>query len=261
MSPPSMRPESVMDNRFIRNFISALTFLTVIPVPQRFLPESENLGESVDYFPFVGLLIGIMAVTLDGFLLVHFPPAIKAVICVLFMEFISKGLHLDGLADTADGFLSSRPKERILEIMRDSRIGTMGAAAIAGIMILKVAAVFSLAGSLRASALIMAPVAGRCSMSVIMSFFEYARKEGGLASVFHKNAGSGKGLMQIAFLLVAGVMVSGLNGFYIAISSVIFVFFWGWCSKRVISGFTGDTLGAGCELTEVFVLMLYAVYS
>lgn len=250
-----------MLSRLFKNFISAFTFLTVIPVPQILLPKSENIGESVYCFPLVGFLIGIMAVTLDGFLFAYFPPAIKAVLCVLFMEFISKGLHLDGLADTADGFLSSRPKERILEIMRDSRIGTMGAAAISGIMLIKVSAVFSLTGSQRASALIMASVAGRCSMSVIMSFFEYARKEGGLASVFHNNAGSGKGFVQIIFLLASGVMISGLKGFYIAVSSVIFVFLWGWCSKRVISGFTGDTLGAGCELTEAFVLMLYTIQS
>lgn len=246
-------------NKMFKGFFSALSFLTIIPVPGKMSGSSEDLGESIAFFPVVGLFIGLAAAFSDSFLFCFFPPLVRAVFCMLFMAFISKGLHLDGLADTADGFLSSRPRDRILEIMRDSRIGTMGAAALVSIMLLKTSALFSINGDLRIRALIMAPLAGRCSMSVIMAFFKYARKDGGLASVFYEKATIKTGIVSALFLAFPGLLINGLSGFFISSAAIVSIYLWGLCSKKMIGGFTGDTLGAGCELTEAFALVCFSM--
>ncbi|WP_035277165.1 adenosylcobinamide-GDP ribazoletransferase [Desulforegula conservatrix] len=242
-----------------KGFFSALSFLTIIPVPGKMSGSSDDLGESIVFFPVVGLFIGLATAISDSFLFCFFPPLVRSVLCMFFMVSISKGLHLDGLADTADGFLSSRPRDRILEIMRDSRIGTMGAAALVSIMLLKTSALFSLNGDLRTRALVMAPIAGRCSMSIIMTFFRYARKDGGLASVFYEKATIKTGIVSALFFAIAGLSINGLSGFFISSAAIAFIYLWGLCSKRMIGGFTGDTLGAGCELTEAFALVCFSM--
>lgn len=247
-----------MNKRF-QGFFSALSFLTVIPVPQRLSGGPENLGSSVIWFPAAGLVIGFFAYTLDSLFFSFFPPLLRSVFCMLFFISISKGLHLDGLADTADGFLSSRPKEKILEIMRDSRIGTMGAAAVTALMILKTASLFSIDGRFRTQAVILAPVAGRCSMAIIMAFFEYARKEGGLASVFYESMDRRKGIISAFCLFFACFIFSGSYGILISIFIILFILLWGLYSRKMIGGFTGDTLGAGCELSEAFIIVCFTL--
>lgn len=112
------------------------------------------------------------------------PPLVSAAVLVVVLAGFSGCLHLDGLADTAEGLLSSRSRERMLEIMQDSHIGVMGVVAIAGVWLLKFAALASVtAQELWAAALLM-PVAGRCAMVVQLAILPYARATG-LASVFY----------------------------------------------------------------------------
>lgn len=233
----------------------------MIPVPEKLSGGYENLEGSVVWFPVVGLVLGLIAFMADFLFFSFFPPLLRSASCMLIFVFISKALHLDGLADTADGFLSSRPRERILEIMRDSRIGTMGAAAVSGIMILKTAAIYSLGMDARSEALILAPMAGRGSMVIIMAFFEYARNEGGLASVFYKGTDANKGLVAGGLIMFSGAVFSGFEGIMIMMAFFLFIYSWGLYSKKTIGGFTGDTLGAGCELSEAFVLICFAIIS
>lgn len=242
----------------LKGFFSAVSFLTVIPVSGRLTGNDENLQGAPVWFPVVGLLAGLVVCLSDTYLLSFLPPLLRASLCMLFFISVSNGLHLDGLADTADGFLSSRPRDRILEIMRDSRIGTMGAAAVSAMMIIKTCAIYSLDENARSAALIMAPIAGRCSITACLAFFDYARNEGGLASVFTRNIQWKHGVLSFAALAASGFILYGLHGFTVALSVSGFIMLWAYYSKGKIGGFTGDTLGAGCELTELTVLVLFA---
>ncbi|MBI4831219.1 MAG: adenosylcobinamide-GDP ribazoletransferase [Candidatus Lindowbacteria bacterium] len=114
----------------VKSFIAALRFLTIAPIPARWANEAEYLSRSVPLFPIVGLLIGAAIVTADFGMNLLFPSLLANGITVVALVAVSGGLHIDGLADTADGFFSSRPRERILEIMRDSRTGPMGVVAV-----------------------------------------------------------------------------------------------------------------------------------
>jgi len=172
---------------------------------------------------------------------------------------VSGALHLDGLADTADGFLSSRPRERILEIMRDSRVGPMGVLAIAGILLLKVAAFASLAPPVRFGTLLLLPLAGRVAPVLLMSMLDYVREQG-LGTAFQRKRSLFAPVLALASLAAAGFLAVGTAGLVAAAgaagATAVFAL---WCRAK-IGGYTGDTLGAACELAEIVpalvVLML-----
>lgn len=243
-----------MGKIMIRSFLAALQFLSILPIRTQF--ETVEIGRSTPFFPIVGLLIGGTVAVLDHFLFnAYFPPAVSSVLSVAALAAVSGGLHLDGLADTADGFLSSRPKERILEIMRDSRIGTMGAIALIAILGLKVAALASALDPLRWRALVLAPLAGRCMLVVAMSRAPYARPGGGLAGVFLENRKVWHVLCALIILTGTAYALTNWRGLLIAAGCVVVATTFSAYSRRKIGGITGDTLGAVCEIVETFVLV------
>jgi len=171
------------------------------------------------------------------------------------MSFISGFLHLDGLADTADGFMSSRGREQCLVIMKDSRIGVMGAAAIAAVLMAKTSALASLPAAELVSTVMIAAAAGRTATVVMMSALPYARSEGGLGNLF-SDTDTGKYAAIISVCLLGVVMIllaPQRMVLLVGISAITVVLFCSWCVRK-IGGYTGDTLGAVCELTEVAVL-------
>ncbi|HLZ19213.1 MAG TPA: adenosylcobinamide-GDP ribazoletransferase [Smithellaceae bacterium] len=235
----------------MKRFLAALQFLTVVPLPASLAIDERDLGRSVPFFPLVGLGIGAAAAGLDYHLGFILPIPVVSVFTVIFLLAASGGLHMDGLADTADGFFSSRPREEMLDIMRDSRTGPMGVMAIVLVLILKIALLASLPASARWWVLLLMPLAGRCGLLVSLAVLPYARAEGGLASIFYSHRARFHALLALAFVALAG----WLSGSFIGVASGIFAFLFslGFAAYVYfkIGGFTGDTLGAACELTEL----------
>ena len=242
----------------MKSLIAAIQFLTVLPVPRSFSCGERELGRSVMFFPVVGLIIGAGMVVLDHGVSFLLPPLPASVVMVIALLVISGCLHMDGLSDTADGFLSSRPRERILEIMRDSHIGPMGVIAVVCVLVLKLAALASVPDLLRWKILLLMPLAGRCALVIEMALLSYVRPEGGLAAVFAKNRSRFD--VGWALLVFAGVAygVAGMIGLImVGVSMLGVLIFSFWCQKK-IGGFTGDTLGAACEITEIVPALVAA---
>ena len=235
----------------MKPFLAALQFLTIVPLPRALYPDERALGRSLPFFPIVGLLIGATVALADWTLGHLFPAPVTSVLTVILLIAFSGGLHIDGLADTADGFFSSRPRERILEIMKDSRTGPMGVAAIVGTVALKIALLASIAPPWRWWVLLLMPVAGRASLLVHLTLLPYARPEGGLAGIFHANRSRGKALWALLVLLAAGGLAGGWPGFIAGTMAFLMALGTAAWSSRKIGGLTGDTLGAACELTEL----------
>jgi adenosylcobinamide-GDP ribazoletransferase len=244
----------------MKGFWAALRFLTILPVPGDCSGDGLALENSLVYFPVVGLLLGLFAalaaVGLQGLL----PPLPVAVALAALLVLFSGGLHMDGLADTADGFFSSRPRERILEIMRDSAIGSMGTLAIVLVLCLKIAALASMPAPKVWQAVFLMPLAGRSALVLTTLFFPYARREGGLASPFFKGgkampAGVALLLFMVGAFLVAGGAFAGRS----LLSSVVVCLLFGFFCLRKIGGITGDTLGCTCELVEAAIALIFAV--
>jgi adenosylcobinamide-GDP ribazoletransferase len=241
-------------------FCSALRFLTILPVTWNGESDTEYFSKCAKYFAAIGLLIGVGGSFLTVILASFLPASLLACAILFYLAMISGFLHLDGLADTADGFLSSRPKEQILVIMRDSRIGAMGVISLVFLLLFKYAALLSIPIEDLPGAILYIPLAGRCALVLSMAYLPYAREEGGLGRLFYLEKGRLIPAVSIGVLVVAGF----LSSFHLALLALCALlattFLFGiWCTKT-IGGATGDTLGAVCELTETAVAFILAVY-
>ena len=234
----------------MKRFLAAWGFLTVFPTPLDD-PDGAILRRSAALFPVVGLVLGgagFVAAWIfwTGLTL---PPLFSAVALTVFLGAVSGGLHLDGLADSCDGFLSRRPRERILEIMRDSRIGSMGVLGLLAVMGLKVAAFSGLVAPGAVIAGMIVPVAGRTALVFSMWLEPPARREG-LGQFFY----DGLRPVEVAAGVAGALAVEWLMGRFPAVLAVLVALLvawvWAWHCHRVIGGTTGDTLGAACELAE-----------
>jgi len=234
------------------NFLSAISFLTIIPVPGRAI--SAN-GKQVLYFPLVGLIIGSLLYGVDYLLSITQYKELRIVGDVLFLAVISGALHLDGLADAADGFFSHRPKEQILEIMKDSRIGVMGVLALIFCVLLKIAGVTGIIQSESLIWLILAPALGRVAQVISLIFIEHVPSERTLAGQFYQQ---GEYFLlffcplpfAIIFYLNWQLALISLALFTILLVGLLFFF------KNKIGGITGDTIGATTEIIETAFLLV-----
>ncbi|MCT4714035.1 adenosylcobinamide-GDP ribazoletransferase [Enterobacteriaceae bacterium H18W14] len=239
-----------------RLYFATLQFMSRLPVPGRWSQglEVDQYVRGIITFPFVGLLLGALA----GLVFVVLQPWCGLPLAALayVLALLTGGFHLDGLADTCDGVFSARSRERMLEIMRDSRLGTHGGLALIIVIVAKVLVVseLSLRGSHMLAVLAAASVAGRSASVLLMYNQKYAREKG-LGNLFIGKV-SGK---QTALTLAGGAALSlllvpatGLFAFAITLAAMSVL---AWMLRRTLGGQTGDTLGAAIELGEVIFLL------
>lgn len=243
---------------------ATVQFITRIPIPQSWSKDAEfeNYGRGIPYFPVVGLIVGLIAAFLTSWLLVStHSPYIAAIGYVLALAIITGGFHLDGLADTCDGIFSARKRERMLEIMRDSRIGTHGCLALIFALFIKAAAVLTLATTPSISTLslfsllICAPIAGRTAMILGMYGQRYAREGEGMGNIYIGKISQ----KEAAIALISGVVMigflAGLAGFFAIAITLLVAFALARYFRYHLNGQTGDTLGALEELSESIFLV------
>jgi len=214
------------------------------------------------WFPVVGLLLGIIQ-AFTVYLVSLFGWNELAAAAGVFGGVIFTGaIHADGLADVADGFWGGRTKEDALRIMKDSSVGAFGVVALCAVLLLKWIALVKLvqAGSFVfiASGVLLA----RWVQVMLASFLPYARKEGGTANSFVEGAGWPHVLVSSFLTSLLLFFICRCN-FYpaavLASAAIASAFLTGLKSHRKIGGVTGDVLGAGSELCEVFVWIAAAL--
>lgn len=238
----------------MKSFLAAIQFLTICPLPSRIQCTEAALKRSVIFYPAIGIIIGTLMAFLDWGFTWLFPPLPASALVVIAMLAVSGCLHMDGLADSADGFLSSRPKERILEIMRDSRTGPMGVVAVAGLLLLKTTALASVSGATRWGVVLLMPLAGRCALVIEMALLPYARP-GGLVTVFGRPRWAFTAPLILAATAWFALGPIGLTAAGASMLAVLAFSFW---CKSKIGGYTGDTLGAACEIAELMPALVAA---
>jgi len=243
----------------MKRLILAITFLTRLPLPVSKDITSEEIGRSTPFFPLVGLLIGLILIGIDGVLSYLWPPIAVNVALFVSLVLITGGLHLDGLMDTCDGIFSGRDRDRILEIMRDSRVGAFGVLGAVCLAAMKIALLNALNGDLRWATLLLFPMLGRWSMVLAITLFPYARESAGLGTPFTDFAR--KRYILWATLPVLAASIPTLLWRIIPILAVVGCATWlmgKWISRK-IRGLTGDNYGAICEVTETLSLMIMAI--
>jgi len=238
----------------MKGFLIALQFLTIVPVRIDSEIKAEDFGGSLIYFPLVGLIIG--AILLLILLIFNtLPPLAVSAIIILVSVIITGGIHLDGFADTCDALYGFKSRQRALEIMRDSHIGTMGATGIALILLLKFVFIASMETRILWRSLILMPVFARWAQVFSSYIADYAREEG-KAKNFIRYIDTKGMLISTAIAIAIFVMtfkIKGLLLFVISFCIILLPIHW---IKAKIGGMTGDTIGAVSEIAEAAVLLL-----
>lgn len=234
----------------------ALRFLTAFPIPGLPPMKEANIARSIAAFPLAGLVIGAIGVGVgwaSGWL---WGPELQAIAVVVAWMIATWGLHLDGLADSADALFSWRPRERKLEIMKDSRIGTMGALALIAGVLLKVGAIYSLGPFWWAGAL-LAPMWGRWA-DVLGIYGFPAAAEGGMGRSFHDRVRRRDFIYATVFAVLAGGALFFPWGALVGAVVLIVSYLLGRWMVSILGGLTGDTYGAMSEVGEVVALLTLA---
>ena len=236
-------------SRLWGEFWLAVTFLTTLPAPS-FIVPAGGLGPAGRWFPFVGLVIGLLLWSVQSVAERFFAPSLAGALVVLAWVALTGGLHLDGLADCCDGLLATVSPERRVEIMRDPRVGSFGALGLILTLLIKVLA----AGIASPEALLIAPVWARWLL--LWAARQPQARQGGMGALFAAGVtqevivmaavvplflllfGGGRGLMAVGLALLAMLALVRL-------------------ARARLGGVTGDVFGLVVEVSEVVVLLVF----
>lgn len=235
----------------MEGFRLALCFLTRLPVPH--VEGAGGMGRALPAFPLVGAVIGLLLLGGDA-LFDTWGAGVQAAMLLVLWVGLTGGLHLDGVADSADGWAGGPDRARMLAIMRDPRSGAIGVVAVVLLLLTKWAA---LAETVPWQALVLAPLAGRLAAAWLLYTTPYARPEG-LGSAFTGDIPS-RDLRAAALLaLLVFPIIAGAPGLLVMLAAIGFFYLYRRFLLQRLGGTTGDTAGALVELTETIVLLGFA---
>jgi adenosylcobinamide-GDP ribazoletransferase len=243
----------------MKNFLRALSFLTILPMGQLPLSEEKELARSMVFFPLVGLVIGLLLALGYYLLSFLFSKSLVLWLTIGLLALLTRGLHLDGFADTMDGLGSGGPREKILEVMRDSRIGAFG---VISLILLIGAKYFTLDQIPIPSipyTLILMTVMGRNTMVLVCYRSPYARSEGGLAKPFTENLGYREMALSLVSAFGIALLLMGLKGILVFLGICLFSLGYRFFFIKKLGGVTGDILGAANELAELLCPILLII--
>jgi len=239
-------------------FFIAFGFLTRIPIKIGVV-DSRAMRRSVAYYPIVGLFLGSLLAGASYLNHATLSPNCLSVLLVAFLALMTGGLHLDGWADFFDGMGGGNDRERVLAIMRDSRIGSYGTVALTLLLLAKTFALIPLIENGNFAALVVFPAIARWTAVPLVVCFPYARKEG-LGTVFQGESRTTEIALATFFIVATLIFVSPSYTFpsFISLAFIVLltVLLFGYWNLRRLGGLTGDIYGAAIELAELLLLLL-----
>ena len=238
----------------MRSLLFALQFLTIVPVRLDRPPQAGELGRSLLWYPAIGLLIGGGLASLARIL----PPAhplLGAALLLAALTGISGALHLDGLADTVDGWVGGRGnRERTLAIMKDPHAGPMAVSAVVIVLLLKFAALETLLAGGRLTELLVVPALSRAAMPLLLATTPYVRANG-IGSIMAAEMPR-RSAVAVSGLLASAAIFQFPSGAAMTLPVATGIFFLSRSAMlRRIGGTTGDTCGALLEIIETVLLL------
>lgn len=232
----------------------AFSFLTILPIRIEGADESD-VAASMAWFPFVGWAMGLMFAIEDGILALLFGPAIRSALVVLSMVILTGAVHLDGLADTADALGAGR--DRALEVLRDSRLGTFGTIAVFFALLLKVLALASLEGQARLATLVLALTVARWALVAVSYRVDYLRPVGAGSSMLGRGDARNLSIASV-FAILPLIPAYSHKAILAYVFAIATTFALRWFYRRWLGGVTGDLIGACGEIVEVLVMLTMA---
>lgn len=250
----------------MKRFISILQFMTRIPINID-TGFDEEFHKTITYFPLVGLVLGVLIYIIGLVSGIFFDSFITSIIVTLALVILTGGLHIDGLGDTFDAIYSYRDKERMLEIMKDSRLGTNSLLAIMFLILLKIGFIYSIINNNLLWTVIFMPVVARLGV-IVMMYKTVTPRKNGMGNLFIGKASTSMFTIAILYTIILMIGISKL--IFLAstfeammlISTIIILFIFNNLFKKhiyiKIDGVTGDILGCTIELGEL--IYLFCIY-
>ncbi|CAM2905842.1 adenosylcobinamide-GDP ribazoletransferase [Clostridium sporogenes] len=240
----------------LNDFLLMIQFFTRIPINKNLQCEKVNFRRGAFFLPVVASIIGGMEFLIYLGLKNFLPPNVIIVLLLLFTAMITGGLHMDGLADTCDGFFSLRDKQRIIEIMKDSRIGSYGTIALIIDLLLKYELLYSLVLKGYSIAIVLAPIIGRISI-LFLCLSKRTAKKNGSGNIFIGNMSKPIIFSITIIILMISTYFLGVKATITPFIGVLLITYLVYllCLNK-INGLTGDTLGACNELGEITYLLI-----
>lgn len=238
-------------------FWIALQFLTTFPIQLKAMPSKQQNGQSLLFYPAVGLLIGGILALL-AFTLHSLPIILISSILLVVWIWLTGGLHLDGLADTADAWVGGfGDAERTLNIMKDPACGPIGVLSLLVICLLKWSALYVLLQQQMYLALIVFPVLGRLAPLFLFLTTQYVREKGlgsSIAATIPR-----KSAYLVFILCLSACLYFNWLGVVSILTFICTLLYLRWKFIQRIGGVTGDTIGAAIEITEVTSLLAFVI--
>lgn len=241
----------------MRRLLHAIAFLTRLPVPGAPIGGGADVGRAALFFPAAGALLGGLLALAARALAPRLPPLPLAALLVALLAALTGALHLDGLADTADGFGGGRTREDVLRIMRDHAVGAYGATALVLVLLLDAALIAALLERGRAAPwLVVVPALARWVPVALSRFLPYARAGGGLGAAVTDHGGALELVGATLLALALALGLAGPPGLLAFAAVALLAITHGLACRRRIGGVTGDALGAGVELAQALALLV-----
>lgn len=243
----------------LSGLVTAFRTLTILPVPGK---DSDRMASALPWFPVVGLVLGLIiyssASVVDWATSGKWPD-MTAFTALVAGTLLTRGFHLDGLSDWADSFGSIADRKRMLDIMKDSRVGVFGALALICISLGKWVALVKLWQIHAGYWIIAAYVVSRTMQAELATTLPYARPEGGTGRDFIKGSRLYHRILALAVSVAILYAVFSINGVIVIAVGFLACKLFGLSCKKRLGGITGDTLGACSEIVEPAVLLASAV--
>lgn len=242
--------------RAVRALAAAVTFLTVLPVARKVALDGADVARGSVLFPVVGAGIGALGGGVVWALGDDVPPILAAALGVAVVAAVTGALHLDGLADCADGFGGRTPEDR-LRIMRDHTIGTYGATALLLDLLIRVSALAALAGT--SDALLVAAAAGgigRAGGPLLAAWLPYAQTRPGAGEALSSHPSTARAVASTVLGALVAVACVGVDAWAVLVVTAVVVPLAGRSARNRLGGVTGDVMGATAELVEMGSLAL-----
>jgi adenosylcobinamide-GDP ribazoletransferase len=239
-------------------FLAAVEFLTVFTIRRHPVYRADELSRARAWYGVVGALVGGVLALAGWLLALALPPLAAAGPLLLLWAGLSRFLHLDGVADTADALVHDTGRERALAIMKDNRIGAFGLGAVALVLLSKFGALASLPPERLWPALIAAPALGRAAAAGLSAALPPARPGSGLGAAAGQGSAGWALAGPAAVALAAAGAFCGVAGLWAALAALAAAAVLGWWYVRRLGGVTGDCLGAAVEACEAAALVTLA---
>jgi adenosylcobinamide-GDP ribazoletransferase len=234
-------------------FLLMLSFFTRIPIGHRVAYSDERFIKGIVLFPLTGLVVGIFLVV-PKFLNISSKP-VESILIIMLYLLLTGAIHIDGLADSLDGLLSNRDQSKILEIMKDSRIGAFGAIGLIVYFLI----LFSTFQIVDFKWLFLTPFIGKVNGFISAGTSGYARSEGGMGKLFIEGIHSGMASLYGIISIVVSYAVLGSFGVMACLMTLMTTMALSKAIVRKIEGMTGDTIGLIIEVSQCVFLLIGAV--